>query len=64
MGNILSDRHFDYKKIEIPSDYKTIDRPSGLLEGRSLFFYRRWTQINTDARRAIARWMNYERSAL
>ncbi|MEG3839149.1 hypothetical protein QT986_02910 [Microcoleus sp. herbarium14] len=35
-------------------DYKTGDRPSELLEGRSSFFYRRWTLINADVRRAIA----------
>ncbi|MEG4495846.1 hypothetical protein QUB05_10475 [Microcoleus sp. F10-C6] len=39
-----------------------IDRPSELLERRSLFFNRRWTEINADARRAIDLLMNYGRS--
>ncbi|WP_377476362.1 MAG: hypothetical protein P2A85_26555 [Microcoleus anatoxicus] len=34
-----------------------------LEKGRSLFFDRRWTQINSDVRRAIDRLMNYGRSA-
>ncbi|MEG4170282.1 MULTISPECIES: hypothetical protein [unclassified Microcoleus] len=36
--------------------------PSELLEGRSLFFYRRSTLINADAGRAIACLMNYGRA--
>ncbi|MEG3895761.1 MULTISPECIES: hypothetical protein [unclassified Microcoleus] len=31
-------------------------------KGRSLFFYRRWTQINADVIRAIALLINYGRS--
>jgi hypothetical protein len=30
-------------------------------QGRSIFFHRRWTLINADARRAIARLMYYGR---